>query len=47
MFTGGNMSEEVDALLDEVRSLRAQLQEIYDSEIESFHISPAAQQDWS
>ena len=41
------MSEEVDALRDEVSRLRAQIKEIYDSEIESFHFSPAAQQDWS
>jgi glutamate decarboxylase len=41
------MSEEVDALRDEVSRLRAQIKEIYDSEIESFYFSPAAQQDWS
>ena len=41
------MSEEVDALRDEVSRLRAQITAIYDSEIESFHFSPAAQKDWS
>ena len=41
------MSEEVEALRDEVNRLRAQIQFVYSSEIENFHFSSAAQQDWS
>jgi hypothetical protein len=45
--SGAKMSDEVDALRDEVSRLRAQMNEIYDAEIESFHFPPAAQKDWS
>ena len=41
------MTDEVEALREEVRRLRAEIKEIYESEIESFYFSPAAQQDWS
>ena len=41
------MSEEVEALRDEVNRLRAQIQSVYSSEIKNFHFSSAAQQDWS
>lgn len=41
------MTQEVEALKDEISRLRAEMKAIYEAQVESFHFSPAAQHDWS